>query len=131
MVYFANSQHILFLSELTFCTTILVHHVLPYVVVPQESPVRDGWDLIQREPTVASVYRHVLPYVDVPHCEYARQGSVHSKRIVSEVGRCPCSDKRIGTISIVNGNVCLRFHECQHEKFIVSVIFCMYINHVS
>jgi hypothetical protein len=45
MVYFANFQHILFLSELTFCTTILVHHVLPYVVVPQESPVRDGWDL--------------------------------------------------------------------------------------
>jgi hypothetical protein len=45
MVYFTNSWHISFLSELTFCTTILVHHVLPYVVVPQESPVRDGWDL--------------------------------------------------------------------------------------
>jgi hypothetical protein len=28
MVYFANFQHILFLSEFTFCTTILVHHVL-------------------------------------------------------------------------------------------------------
>jgi uncharacterized membrane protein len=40
MVYFANFQHILFLLELTFCTTILVHHVLPYVVVPQECPVR-------------------------------------------------------------------------------------------
>jgi hypothetical protein len=51
MGYFANSQHIYFLSELTFCTTILVHHVLPYVVVPHGSPVRDGWDLIQREPT--------------------------------------------------------------------------------
>jgi hypothetical protein len=45
MVYFANSQHILFLPELTFRTTILVHHVLPYVVVPQGRPVRDGWDL--------------------------------------------------------------------------------------
>ena len=41
MVYFANFQHILFLSELTSRTTILVHHVLPYVVVPQGSPVRD------------------------------------------------------------------------------------------
>jgi hypothetical protein len=41
MVYFANSQHIYFLSELTFCTTILVYHVLLYVVVPQESP--EGW----------------------------------------------------------------------------------------
>jgi hypothetical protein len=50
MVYFANSQHILFLLELTFCTTILVHHVLPYVVVPQECPVRDRWDLFEWEP---------------------------------------------------------------------------------
>jgi hypothetical protein len=41
MVYFANSQHILFLSELTFYTTILVHHVLPYVEVPHGSHVRD------------------------------------------------------------------------------------------
>jgi hypothetical protein len=31
------------------------HHVLPYVVVPHGSNVRDGWDLIQREPTVACV----------------------------------------------------------------------------
>jgi hypothetical protein len=46
MVYFANSQHILFLSEFTFCATILVHHVLPYVVVPPESPMRDRWDLL-------------------------------------------------------------------------------------
>jgi hypothetical protein len=80
MVYFANSQHIYFLSELTFCITILVHHVLPYVVVPQGSPVRDGWDLIQREPTVTFVSRHVFPYVDVPHCEYARQGSASFKK---------------------------------------------------
>jgi hypothetical protein len=34
----------------------------------------DG-DLIQREPTVASVSRHILPHVDVPHCENARKGS--------------------------------------------------------
>jgi hypothetical protein len=91
MVYFSNSQHILFLSELTFCTTILVHHILLYVVVPHGSNVRDGWDLIQREPTVASMSRHVFPYVDVPHCEYARQGCTPFKRKVSEVGRCPCS----------------------------------------
>jgi hypothetical protein len=39
------------MSELTFCTTILVHHVLPYVVVPQESAVRDGWDLFEWAPT--------------------------------------------------------------------------------
>jgi hypothetical protein len=45
LMYFANFQHALFLSELTFCTTILVHHILPCVVAPQESPVRDGWDL--------------------------------------------------------------------------------------
>jgi hypothetical protein len=51
MVYFANSQHIYFLSDFTFCTTILVHHVLLYVVVPQESPVRDGWDLFKWAPT--------------------------------------------------------------------------------
>jgi hypothetical protein len=40
MVYFAISQQIYFLSELTFCTTILVHHVLLYVVIPQGSLVR-------------------------------------------------------------------------------------------
>jgi hypothetical protein len=66
-------------------------HVLPYVVVPHESHVRDGWDLIQREPTVVSVSHHVLPYVDVPHCEYVRQGYVPFKQRVSEVGHCPCS----------------------------------------
>jgi hypothetical protein len=42
MAYFANFHHIYFLSELTFCTTILVHHVLLYVVVPQEITMRDG-----------------------------------------------------------------------------------------
>jgi hypothetical protein len=51
------------------------HHVLLYVVVLHGSPARDGWDLIQREPTVASVSRHILPYVDIAHCENARQGS--------------------------------------------------------
>jgi hypothetical protein len=56
------------------------HHVWPYVVVPHEGHVRDGWDLIQREPTVASVSHHVLPYVDVPHCEYARKGSASFKK---------------------------------------------------
>jgi hypothetical protein len=56
------------------------HHVLLYVVVPHWSHVRDGWDLIQREPTAASVSCHVLPYVDIPHCEYARQGSTSFKK---------------------------------------------------
>jgi hypothetical protein len=51
------------------------HHILLYVVVPHGSHARDGWDLIQREPTVTSVPRHVLPYMDIPHCECARQGS--------------------------------------------------------
>jgi hypothetical protein len=52
------------------------HHVLLYMVVPHGSHVRDGWDLFQREPTIASVSRHVLPYVDIPQFVYARQGSV-------------------------------------------------------
>jgi hypothetical protein len=60
--------------------TSVSHHVSLYVVVPHGSHVRDGWDLIQREPTVASVSRHVLPYVDVPHCENARQGSAPFKK---------------------------------------------------
>jgi hypothetical protein len=80
MVYFPDSQHTLLLSELTFCTTILVHHVLLYVMVPHGSHARDGWDLIQREPTVASVSHHVLPYVDVLHFVYARQGSASFKK---------------------------------------------------
>jgi hypothetical protein len=50
MIYFTNSQHIYFQSELTFCTTILVHHILLYVVVPQESHVRDGWGLFKWAP---------------------------------------------------------------------------------
>jgi hypothetical protein len=76
------------------------HHVLPYVVVPHESHVRDGWDLIQRKPTIVSVSRHVLPYVDVPHYVYVRQGYTPLKRRVSEVGRCPCSAKRMDIVSI-------------------------------
>jgi hypothetical protein len=58
----------------------LSHHVLLYVVLPHGSHVRDGWDLIQREPTVASVSSHVFPYVGVLHCEYARQGSASFKK---------------------------------------------------
>jgi hypothetical protein len=67
------------------------HHVLPYVVVPYESHVRDGWYLIQWEHTAASVSHHVLPYVDIPHYEYERQGYTTFKRRVSEVRRCPCN----------------------------------------
>jgi hypothetical protein len=61
---------------------------------------------------VVSVSRHVFPYVEVPHYAYARQGYTPFKRRVSEVGRCPCSDIRMDTVSIVNSNVCGRFHEC-------------------
>jgi hypothetical protein len=70
---------------------------------------------------VASVSRLVLPYVDIPHFEYAKHGSTSFKRSVSEVGRCPCSDKRMVFVSIVNGNVCGRSHECWHERL---VVFC-------
>jgi hypothetical protein len=70
---------------------------------------------------VASVSRHVLPYVDIPHCDMCGKDPLHSKRSIYEVGRCPCSNKRIGAVSIVNGNVCGCFHECWHERFIV---FC-------
>jgi hypothetical protein len=49
-------------------------------VVPQESYVRDGWDLIQSEPTVTFVSRHISLYVDILHCEYARQGSASFKK---------------------------------------------------
>jgi hypothetical protein len=73
---------------------------------------------------IAFVSRHVLPYVDIPHCEYARQACTLFKRRVSEVGRCPCSDERMGTVSIVNGNVCGRFRECWHERF---VMFCDFL----
>jgi hypothetical protein len=111
------------LTPSTFCTTVIVHHIFPYVVVPQGSPVRDGWDLfkweptsrlclyvvvphgshvrdgwdlIQREPTIASMSRRVLPYMDVPHCELRGKDMLHSKRSVSEVGRCPCSGLKHG-----------------------------------
>jgi hypothetical protein len=53
----------------------LSHNIMLYVVVLHGSHVRDGWDLIQRKPTVVFVCRHVLPYADVAHCENARQGS--------------------------------------------------------
>jgi hypothetical protein len=96
MIYFANSQHIYLLSKLTFCITILVHQVLLYMVVTHGSHVKDGWDLVQREPTVAFVSHHVLPYVDVPHFIYVRQGSASFKRSISMVGCCPCSDKCMG-----------------------------------
>jgi hypothetical protein len=64
-----------------------------------------------------SVSHRILPYVDIPHGEYARQGCTPFKRRVSEVGRCPCSDRHMGVVSIVNGNVCGHFRECWHERF--------------
>jgi hypothetical protein len=35
------------------------------------------------------------------------------------------------TISIVISNVCGRFHECWHERFVVFCDLCRYTNHVS
>jgi hypothetical protein len=46
--------------------TSVTHHVLLYVMLLHGSHVRDGWGLIQREPTIAFVSNHVFPYVDVP-----------------------------------------------------------------
>jgi hypothetical protein len=73
---------------------------------------------------IVSVSHHVLPYMDILHCQYARQGCTQFKRRVSEVGRCPCSCKRMGTFPIVNGNVCGRFCDMLERK----VIFCRYTN---
>jgi hypothetical protein len=148
MVYFANFQHIYFLSELTFFTTILVHHILLYVVVPQESPVRDGWDLFKWAPTSCLClitfcytwgYRmevmwgmdgtyskgNPLPRLCLAmffhtwtfHILYMRgKDLLHSKRSVSEVGRCPCSGLTHGCRSIVNGTVCGRFRDVLARK---------------
>jgi hypothetical protein len=60
--------------------TSVSHHILLYVVVRHGSHVRDGWDLIQRETTVAYVSHHVLSYVDILHCEYMRQGCTPFKK---------------------------------------------------
>jgi hypothetical protein len=79
--------------------------------------VRDGWDIFQREPTIAFVYRHVLPYVDIPYYKNVRQGCTPFQRRVSEVGRCHAAVLCMGAVSIVNGNVCRCFRECWHEMF--------------
>jgi hypothetical protein len=52
---------------------------------------------------------------------YVRQGSASFKRTVSEVGHCPCSNKHMDAFSIVNSNVCGRFHDCSYKRF---VVFC-------
>jgi hypothetical protein len=70
---------------------------------------------------VVSASRHVLPYGCIPHHQYARKGYSPFKPRVSEVLRCPCSNKHMDSISIVNGNVCGRFHESWHKRFDV---FC-------
>jgi hypothetical protein len=115
---------LLTLSTFYYCqnllyTTILVHHVLLYVVVLHGSHARDGWNLIQGNPLsrlCLTTFCHMWTF----HILYMRgKDLVHSKRSVSEVGHYPCNDKRKGVISIVNGNVCGRFHECWHERYIV------------
>jgi hypothetical protein len=121
MVYFANSQHIHFLSDLLSCTTKLDKARVLYVccAASQESRGLMEWS-IQRIPSSCLVSHmfytcafrmksyeewHALfkmnmswvvmsprfSYVCIPHDEYARQGYTPFKRRVSEVGHCPCS----------------------------------------
>jgi hypothetical protein len=92
-------------------------HVLPYVVVPQESPVRDGCDLFQWEPTsrlCLATFFHTWMFritkmrgKDALHSngEYMRLDAVHAAALCMDV------------VSLVNGNVCGRFRECWHERF--------------
>jgi hypothetical protein len=52
---------------------------------------------------------------------------MRGKDILNSNGGCPRLDavhaaaKRMDAVSTVNGNVCGRFHECWHERF---VVFC-------
>jgi hypothetical protein len=105
--------HFLMGTHVTFAS----HHVLPYVVVPQESHVRNGWDLIQREPTFAFVSRRVLPYWMFHIVNMRGKDALHSKVECLRMDAIHAASWRIDTVSITNGTVCGRFHECWHERF--------------
>jgi hypothetical protein len=51
--------------------------------------------------------------------------NMRGKDTLHSNGGCPRLDtvhaaaSRMGAVSIVNGNVCGRFHECWHERFVV------------
>jgi hypothetical protein len=59
---------------------------------------------------------------------------MRGKDILHSNGECPRLDavhaaaSRMDAVSIVNGNVCGRFHECWHERFVVFCDFCRYTN---
>jgi hypothetical protein len=95
MVYFANFQHIYFMSYLLSCTTKLDEPRVLYVCYAASLELRGLMERsIPRIPSSHLVVSCVLPcvsYVSIPHVEYARQGYTPFKRRVSEVGSCPCN----------------------------------------
>jgi hypothetical protein len=133
MVYFANFQHHKTHVSYVYCVASRVcegwwsdlfhgSHLLGwmprvlYMHFPYASHTKD--DMFYSRWTCHGLWcRHAFPCVCVPHYEYARKWYTPFKWRVSEVGRYPCSGKRMGTIPIVNGNVCGCFRECWHERF--------------
>jgi hypothetical protein len=59
--------------------------------------------------------------VSIPHVEYARQGYTPFKRGCPRLDAVHVAAERMDAVSIVDGNVCGRFLECWHERF---VVFC-------
>jgi hypothetical protein len=83
MVYFANFQHIYFLSKLTFCTISVKTYFLYNHTSSSRFAIRggtigkcfEGWmGPIQIGTRVASASHHVLLYVVVPHGSHVRDG---------------------------------------------------------
>jgi hypothetical protein len=120
MVYFANFQHIYFMSDLLSCTTKLDEPRVLYVCCAASWELRGlmEWS-IPRIPSSRLVVSCVSPrvsYVSIPHVEYARQGYTRFKRRVSEVGRCPCSRLTHGYRFYIEGNVWGRFRDVLARK---------------
>jgi hypothetical protein len=104
-------------QNLLSCTTILVHHVLPYVMVPYESHVRDGWNLFQWEPTsrlCLATFCHTWTFCIT---------KIRGRDALYSIGECLRLDTihaaalRMDVVSIVKDNECGCFHECWHERF--------------
>jgi hypothetical protein len=108
-------------QNLLSCTTILVHHVLPYVGVPQGSPVRDYWDLLQWVPSRVCVSSR-FAIRDGTTGKYMRyewglfQWALTSRQSL-KYDVVHAMTLRMDVVSIVNGNECERFRECWHERF--------------
>ena len=126
MGYFANFQHILFLSKLTF----LHNHTSSWRFAIRdgttEKSVRDEWGLFQWALTsrlCLAMFCHTCA-----NPQYAERTTPFKRR-------CPRLDAvhaaalRMDTVSIVNGNECGRFCECWHKRSWISVIFYRYTNH--